>query len=171
MSDPDGADAMFDALRRFQASMVGETMEFWLQIRLTPPQMGALHLIRLHGRLSGRQLAKALSVSPGAVVALCDRLQERGLVERVPDDVDRRVTWFQLTPAGEHIFTRLQELGSRVVSPALRALSAEDRAHLIRILNLLADRVEAVQTAKDQSSDVTAATNNATAATESTTIK
>jgi DNA-binding MarR family transcriptional regulator len=144
MIDSDGRDLndVFDAMRRFQASIAGDSMEFWLECRLSPPQLAALHLIRRDERLSGRQLARALEVSPGAVVALCDRLQERGFVERVQDDVDRRITWFQLTDAGERLFTRMQELSRRAITPALRALSPRDRGHLIRILDHLTTSVD-----------------------------
>lgn len=145
MIEPDGEEleGVFEAMRRFQASIIGDSTEFWLDVRLTPPQLTALNLIRRAGRLSGRQLARALGVSPGAVVALCDRLQERGFVERVPDDVDRRITWFQLTEAGTRLFSRMRELSSRTITPALNALSEEDRAHLIRILDALTAGVEA----------------------------
>lgn len=146
MVHSDGEDrelqSVFEAMRRFQASMAGDAMSFWLECHLTPPQLAALHLIRRDGRLSGRQLAKALSVSPGAVVALCDRLQERGLVERVQDDVDRRITWFQLTDAGRQLFSRLQEMKQGTIMPALRSLPDDDRDHLVRILDHLTSTVE-----------------------------
>lgn len=146
MVPADGEDreleSVFEAMRRFQASMAGDSMSFWLECRLTPPQLAALHLIRRDHRLSGRQLAKALNVSPGAVVALCDRLQERGLVERVPDDVDRRITWFQLTDAGERLFSRIQELSRGTIAPALKSLPEDDRDHLARILDHLTAFVE-----------------------------
>lgn len=152
MIHSDGEDRelrnVFEAMRRFQASIAGDSMEFWLECRLTPPQLAALHLIRRDGRQSGRQLAKALRVSPGAVVALCDRLQERGLVERVPDDVDRRITWFQLTDGGSQLFSRLQELSRGTITPALRSLPERDRDHLVRILDHLTASVEARRAAE-----------------------
>src|SRR5919108_5198046 len=87
------------ALKRLVAALSADLMDVFSRLNITIPQLRVLHLIRKEQRVSGRQLARELNVSPGAVVQLCDRLQEQGDVARVPDTGDRRVTWFQLTGA------------------------------------------------------------------------
>jgi MarR family transcriptional regulator, 2-MHQ and catechol-resistance regulon repressor len=134
----DELDAILSAFARLRSAMTSDASRFWLNIKLSPPQFAALATIRRLGRLSGRQLAKELGVSPGAVVALGDRLQQRGFIQRVPDDLDRRITWFQLTREGDAVFEELAALGRRELRPALTALSPDDRAHLARILDLMA---------------------------------
>src|ERR671923_1210960 len=93
---PDQAPAVA-ALKRLVAALSADLMDVFSRLNVTIPQLRVLHIIRKEERVSGRQLARELDVSPGAVVQLCDRLQEQGYVERVPDTGDRRVTWFQLT--------------------------------------------------------------------------
>src|SRR5436305_6325036 len=95
-------EPLMSAFRRFRASAFGGAMnlEFFVRNNLTIAQMRAMHAIGQAGRLSGRQLARGLHVSPAAVVPLCDRLERDGYVNRVPDTADRRITWFELSEHG-----------------------------------------------------------------------
>jgi DNA-binding MarR family transcriptional regulator len=120
-------------------------MELWLQLDLTMPQFAALHVIWQGGPLSGRQLAEHLGVSAPAVVKVCDRLEARGYIERIRDKIDRRVQWFQLTPAGAAIFQQLVAINREHLARALGDLSPGDRASLTRILNELAGWIEAAR--------------------------
>jgi len=136
-------DELVTAVQRVRDSLAEEMVEFWLQVRVTTSQFHALHAIRRHGRVSGRQLACALGVSPAAVVALCDRLEQQGYVARVRDPADRRVCWVELTGAGEAVFDGLVSIGRSHLAPALARLSAGDRESLTRGLNALADALAA----------------------------
>src|SRR5205085_12382714 len=51
-------------------------------------------------RLPLGELADHLDVSPRNVTGLIDHLEQDGLVERIDDPEDRRLTYAQLTPAG-----------------------------------------------------------------------
>ncbi len=64
------------------------------------------------------ELAEALQLHHNAVVQLVDRAAELGLVERIQDERDRRVTRVALTTAGER---------------TLRTLTAEHREELRRL--------------------------------------
>jgi DNA-binding MarR family transcriptional regulator len=132
-------DELVTAVQRVRDSMAEEMLELWLQLRVTTAQFHALHAIRRHGRVSGRQLACALGVSPAAVVALCDRLEQQGYVARVRDPANRRVCWLELTGAGEAVFEGLIGIGRSHLAPALARLSTSERESLTRGLNALAD--------------------------------
>jgi len=137
-------EPLMSAFRRFRSNAFGGSMnlEFFVRNNLTIAQMRAMHAIGQAGRLSGRQLARELRISPAAVVPLCDRLERDGYVNRVPDTVDRRITWFELSAHG----TKTMEAGS-FVRPSrmmgdLARLELRDREALIRILGHLADELE-----------------------------
>src|SRR5215470_3549619 len=138
------------ALQRFHAAFAVQAMDFWLRLDLTMPQFQALRVVWMRERVSGRQLARELRVTPGAVVALCDRLQAQGYVERVRDLEDRRIWWFQLTPAGNEIFHTFIGLARSRIAPALDSLSADDRESLARIMNSLVDALEGAEAAEGQ---------------------
>ena len=130
------------AVKRLLSALGSHMTEAFSHLNLTLPQFRVLHAIRKEGRVSGRQLARELKVSPGAVVQLCDRLQEQGYVERVPDQEDRRVTWFRLTPPAQALFEEMLAVRRSRLGHALAGLSQQDRDDLSRILVTLTERIE-----------------------------
>jgi DNA-binding MarR family transcriptional regulator len=139
-------EPLMDAFRRFRSQAFGGAMnlELFVKNNLTIAQMRAMHAIRQAegGRLSGRQLARELHISPAAVVPLCDRLERDGHVARVPDTVDRRVTWFELTDSGKKTLEEISWASPSRMMRALARLEVRDREALIRILEKLADELE-----------------------------
>jgi DNA-binding MarR family transcriptional regulator len=112
--------------------------------KMTPvlAQMRALGQLRLWGRLSGRELAARLGVTPGTVVPLCDRLEEVGYIRRVPDREDRRLTWLELTSSGDELFRRLWMAGGEKVMEAIAQFTPEDRRTFERLLTQIAEYLE-----------------------------
>lgn len=75
--------------------------------RLTKADFEALAALRRSGppyRLSQTRLMQDLSLTPGTVSVRIARLVERGLVERMADEEDRRGVIIGLSPAGERAF-------------------------------------------------------------------
>jgi len=134
--------SVMEAWGRHQAAFGAETARFFMELDLTMAQLRALGVIRRWGRLSGRALASRLGVTPGTVVPLVDRLEERGYLRRLPDRSDRRLTWLELTPAGEDVFRRLWTAGGEKVAQAVTRLSPEDRQAFQRILTEIAEYLE-----------------------------
>ena len=76
-------------------------------------------------------------MSPSNVTGIIDRLQDKGLVKRVPKIGDRRVMMITLTPAGEKICENLPETAeSRLVS-ALANLDDSEVRKLSGALNTI----------------------------------
>jgi len=61
----------------------------------------------------------------------------------VPDLQDRRTTWLELTPKAERLFERLWGMGAARIGRAIGKLIPKDRAELVRILNQVAEHIEA----------------------------
>lgn len=89
-------------------------------------------------RLSTNELGAALLLSSGGATRLVDRMARGGLVERVPDVSDRRISWVQATEEGltrlrdatrihladleEHFVSRLDPSERQVLTDLLRRL-------------------------------------------------
>jgi len=72
---------------------------------------------------------------------MIDRLQQKGLVRRVPHPEDRRAMNLELTVAGKALFPQLIAAKDRVHAQFLRGFSAEDRRMLETLLHrMLANR-------------------------------
>ena len=70
------------------------------QSGLAPALGGALATISLEGPMTLSHLAAREQVTPPTITKLVDKLAERGLVVRRPDDLDRRVCRVEVTAAG-----------------------------------------------------------------------
>jgi DNA-binding MarR family transcriptional regulator len=105
---------------------------------LSPVQCHVLHLIEPGRPLPMSRLADTLSCDASNVTGLIDRLESRGLVQRRPSALDRRVKVLHLTPAGARVRAQLLRQmidGSRPLS----RLSLDQRRTLVKLLEALVD--------------------------------
>lgn len=79
-----------DAVRRMGAQTVIASRTIADRFGLHTTDLEVLDLIVLRKTVSPSELANATGLTSGAVTALIDRLEQRGLVERRPDPNDRR---------------------------------------------------------------------------------
>ncbi|MFE5836749.1 MarR family winged helix-turn-helix transcriptional regulator [Arthrobacter sp. NPDC056493] len=109
------------------------------EIGLTPGDAGVLRLLGRAPGLSQRSLADRLGAVPSRVVSLIDSLQERGLVERVRSNTDRRNYELHLTDAGQRVLRELRGIAEQHEAELLAPLSGEQAAQLELLLAQLAE--------------------------------
>ena len=142
------------AAERFAVAVEARAMALMAQLDLTMPQLRAVLFLRQRGRANGRQLATALRVTPGAVVGICDHLEERGYLRRSTDPDDRRITWFELTDQGAAAFRGFTKTLARARVKALIAgLGRSERAGFVKVADAFAD---ALSTASGADTDAQA---------------
>jgi DNA-binding MarR family transcriptional regulator len=108
------------------------------QFELSPIQCHVLHLIEPGRPLPMGRLAETLSCDASNVTGLVDRLESRGLVERRPSTVDRRVKVLHLTPVGSQLRAQLLKRMAGGTPPFSR-LSRHQQRMLVRMLEALVD--------------------------------
>ncbi len=84
------------------------------------------------------ELLGDLMISSSSTTNRVDRLVARGLVERRPDDVDRRSVSVRLTSAGLALVDAVMPQHMANEASILAGLSAEDQARLAALLQRLA---------------------------------
>jgi DNA-binding MarR family transcriptional regulator len=82
-------------------------------------------------------LCKSISYDPGAMTRMIDRLQQKGLVRRVPRLEDRRATSLELTAAGRALYPQLLAAKETVQAQFLRGFAADE----VRVLEKLLSRM------------------------------
>ena len=110
------------------------------QLSLTPPHGHALIALR-HGPVRMRDMAELMACDASYVTAVADRLDELGLAERRNAADDRRVRELALTARGVRVAQQLDDVFT-APPDALLALSAADRAALLRIMRKLGEPAE-----------------------------
>ena len=80
-------------------------------------------------------LCKSISYDPGAMTRMIDRLQQKGLVRRVPNAEDRRAMNLELTAAGRALYPQLTAAKENVQAQFLRGFGPSDVRLLEKFLN------------------------------------
>jgi DNA-binding MarR family transcriptional regulator len=113
---------------------------------ITPEDWSVLSTLRL--RKEGRRsspglLARDLELSSGAMTSRLDRLEELGLVRRLPDPDDRRGVVVELTDEGREAWDAAAEVQGRKEAFFASALSADEQRRLNALLRKLMLALEA----------------------------
>jgi len=112
---------------------------------LTLPEFGILEVLYHKGRMLLGEVQRKILVSSGGITYLVDRLEARGLVERIENPDDRRARFVSLTRQGEKLIQRIFPEHARVLERALAGLDAgeqEDAIDLLRRLGTSAASLE-----------------------------
>jgi DNA-binding MarR family transcriptional regulator len=104
---------------------------------LTTGEWGILGHLSLSGppyRSSPSKLAGKESLSSGAMTNRLDRLEEAGLVERLPDPEDRRALYVELTDKGRRLWQETVGVQASKEAAIAAALSGRELAQLNKLL-------------------------------------
>ncbi len=71
----------------------------------------------------------------GSMTRMLDRLEEKGLIRRVPSSKDRRITLLDLTEAGRALLPHLPPVAIKVLNAHLKGFSREELDQLKGFLN------------------------------------
>jgi DNA-binding MarR family transcriptional regulator len=124
-------------LRRAQVAVFQDFAREMARFEVTPGQFGVLQVIAANAGLSQTALGKTMGIDRSTVVAVIDRLEERGLVVRAASPTDRRSHALRLSEAGERTLKQLEERvrahERRIAAP----LGPGEREQLIELLRKL----------------------------------
>jgi DNA-binding MarR family transcriptional regulator len=103
-------------------------------IDLTPVQYAALKTVVGNPGIDQATLAGAIAYDRATIGGVVDRLQRKGLVDRVPKARDRRARELTATEAGQALLRKAEPVVARIQEGMLDGLTPQDRANLIALL-------------------------------------
>jgi DNA-binding MarR family transcriptional regulator len=92
--------------------------------------MHVLAKLRMAGALPMSRLAEALDVSVASVTGIVGRMEERGLVERRRDGLDRRVVMVELADGGSAALEEIEARGRDFFGRVLQQLTKDELIQL-----------------------------------------
>ena len=101
-------------------------------------EFSILMLVAQNPQVNQKQLGQALDISAPNMAVTLDRMVERGWVERIRSEKDRRAQHIHLTAEGTQLVQRAERIAATMEAPSLVMLSAAERALLIELLHKVA---------------------------------
>jgi DNA-binding MarR family transcriptional regulator len=107
-------------VRQYQAAV-------WHDRTISKTHMFVLMLLMEHDQMPMSRLAGMLDVSFPSLSGIIDRMEERGLVERIRDENDRRIVLVKSTATGHASVAEVQEMRRNYLRRILRSMAFAER--------------------------------------------
>jgi DNA-binding MarR family transcriptional regulator len=118
------ADRLRPVLLRLSRELRREARD----VGVSPEQVSLLVAIKFQPGIGVRELAAREKVSAPAMSNHVDRLERDGLVERTPDERDKRRVGLTLTDEGQRLLRRVRSRRTAWLATRLRGLTPEQLA-------------------------------------------
>jgi DNA-binding MarR family transcriptional regulator len=109
---------------------------------LTPPQFDIVVTLGNTPGLSFKELGSRTLITKGTLTGVVDRLEDRGLVERLACPDDGRSTLVRLTTEGDRLFRKVFEPHLAFLAPAFESMPECGRKELEKRLKQLREALE-----------------------------
>ncbi|WP_426450129.1 MarR family winged helix-turn-helix transcriptional regulator [Paenibacillus sp. S-38] len=138
MGESQTQGALLQRLEEVHLQLQRKMMAKWNEespMMLTRPQANLLLHMEERGQMSMSDLTEYLCVTSGAATFVCDKLVEKGLIERARQAADRRVVSLQLTEEGRRTTASIRELKCSFGARLFRGITDEELASVDRALH------------------------------------
>lgn len=122
-----------------QAMGQGLARQYADEFGLSIPEWRTLALIGQYEAVTAAEVVAETPMDKATVSRASASLTQRGLVERVPHEADRRATVLRLSSAGKNVFEEVSDRALAYEADLLRSLDEDERRRLEGLLNKLAD--------------------------------
>jgi DNA-binding MarR family transcriptional regulator len=130
-------DELVELHQRYLRRLYAGSLEAWVRLDLTMPQLRLLYLLVNDGPEGAGALARRLGLAPSSVTGLVARLVERGLARRDEDPHDRRVVLTTATSRGHELVEALVAQRREQLLGLFGRLSDDEQSELGRVLRSL----------------------------------
>jgi len=131
------------AIRKFVRAVSLDAFKIGKKYGLTGPQSTLLRTLVKKGPLSSASLSRRLYVTPSNITGIIDRLEKKGLVERIRKERDRRIVLINLTESGTELSNSLPDPIEKKLIYELADLKTEHVRILALVMNQILNLIDA----------------------------
>ena len=132
---------IFSIRRLIQASEL-YTKELNRKYQISAAQLNCILTLYDYGPLPPSKIADHMMVKSSTVTGVVDRLEKKGLAERMRNSPDRRVINIQLTKAGKELAQNAPPPIQQKIIDGLKKTEAAKKEQIVRSLNILTDMLD-----------------------------
>lgn len=128
---------LFIVLSRASKVVLEEANKLIETYDLNPTEFAVLELLHHKGRQPIQKIGQKILLRSGSMTYVVDKLEKRGLLERVSSMEDKRITYMSITPAGTALIEEIFPSHEENIAGIMSTLSAEEQEHAIHLLKKL----------------------------------
>lgn len=118
------------------------THELLEKVGLYPGQPRVLHALWVNDGLSQKEIGRELNIKPSTVTVMINRMEKAGLVKRVQDKNDLRVSKIYLEQKGIDLKDEIKDIGRQVNEETFKGFSEEEKGIMTMFLNRISKNLE-----------------------------
>lgn len=108
----------------------------------TNDQYQILRLISAQEKCTSTYLAESFCVGKSSITAIISRLVQAGIIERTPDDNDRRQVYLSMSEHGRKVFEAAEKQVHEVVAPYLLHFEKKDIEMFVMMFEKLGNLIQ-----------------------------
>ncbi|MEG0260147.1 MAG: MarR family transcriptional regulator [Lysinibacillus sp.] len=128
---------LYIVLSRAHKAINEITNHFFQENGLNPTEFAVLELLFHKGRQPLQQIGNKILLASGSITYVVDKLSKRGYLERISCPSDRRVTYAEITSAGQAFMEELFPKHEQHLHQLMDGLSSEEKDTAIVLLKKL----------------------------------
>jgi DNA-binding MarR family transcriptional regulator len=132
---------IFSIRRLIQASEL-YSKELNRKYRISAAQLNCILTLHEYGPLPPSKIALHMMVKSSTVTGVVDRLEEKGLAERMRNSPDRRMITIQLTETGEKLAENAPPPIQQKIIDGLKQTENVKKEQIVHALNMLTDMLD-----------------------------
>ncbi|MFC5602885.1 MarR family winged helix-turn-helix transcriptional regulator [Sporosarcina koreensis] len=135
--DTERALKLFIVLSRASKVVLEEANRLIESYKLNPTEFAVLELLYHKGRQPIQKIGQKILLSSGSMTYVVDKLEKKGLLERVYCTEDKRITYMSITAAGKALIEEIFPSHEEKISELMSALSESEQDTAIELLRKL----------------------------------
>ena len=132
---------IYSIRRLIQASEL-YTKELNKKYQVSAAQLNCILTLHEYGSLPPSKIANHMMVKSSTVTGVVDRLEKKGLAERMRTSPDRRVITIQLTQTGKKLAQNAPPPIQQKIIDGLKQTETAKKEQIVRSLNMLTDMLD-----------------------------
>jgi DNA-binding MarR family transcriptional regulator len=141
-ASPDLVKEIVYQIRRLIQARELYTKELNKKYSVTAAQLNCVLALHEKGPLSPSQIGKIIMVKSSTVTGIIDRLEQKGLLDRLRNSPDRRVVTIQLTAAGKKMANNAPPQIQQKILDGLNLLRENEIKRIVKSLKMITSMLD-----------------------------
>ena len=123
---------LIELLKKLMATGAGKPPA--VKIGLSPTQINIVDLLVIHRHLTLKDLSRLLELSPPTVSVAVKKMEESGLILKISNSRDKRVTILELSEKAENLYREIEKYRQAKVKKLVSNLNKEEQKLFLHLL-------------------------------------